>query len=179
MLVIVISSSCGFIAFYDRRVSELAREGNKLLEKDAAISREWRDEFITVFTPENRARFPSNRDDLRPHAENLIRLLEQRVALNNEAAAKFDQAAEISRLEKEKKFASLMAGSLRKDVEINLLLLDQMRLVLDEEIKDQIAFNSAFMTITDNVGLKLKESRDLSSAARECMGRKATLSIPY
>jgi hypothetical protein len=46
---------------YNQKVNELVREGNLLIEQDAVITNEWKTEFVKVFTPENRAKFPSNR----------------------------------------------------------------------------------------------------------------------
>ena len=166
-----------FVSFECVRLGGISRP-RMLLEQDAKISREWRDEFVAVFTPENRAKFPSNRDYLRPHAENLIRLLKQRVILNNGAAARFDQAAAISKLLKEKKCITVMAESFRKDVEINLLFIDQMKLVVDDEIRDQKTFDSEFMTLTDSIADKVKESEDLQTAARACLGAKPLPSLP-
>ena len=103
---------------HNQKVNELVREGNLLIEQDVVITNEWKTEFVKVFMLENRAKFPSNREMLRSHAENQIRLLEQQEALRNSAADKFEQASQISNNEKEKKFTSLFAASFRKDVEV-------------------------------------------------------------
>jgi TPP-dependent 2-oxoacid decarboxylase len=156
---------------YNQKVNELVREANVLLEQGTVITNEWKTEFVKVFTPENRAKFPSNREMLRPHAENQIRLLERLEILSNGAADKFDQASQISNNEKEKKFTSLFAASFRKDVEVSQLFKEQMKLVLDDNIKDLKTFETKFVALTKNVEMKMKERDELQSEGKRIIGR--------
>ena len=156
---------------YNQKVNELVREGNLLIEKDAVITNEWKTEFVKVFTPENRAKFPSNRETLRSHAENQIRLLEQQEALRNSAANKFEQASEISNNEKEKKFTSLFAASFRKDIEISRLFKEQMKLVLDDNIKDLKTFEMKFEELAQIAETKIRERDELQSEGKRVLGK--------
>ena len=156
---------------YNVEVNELAREGNNLLDQSADISHEWNMEFIKVFTPENRAKFPSNREMLRPPAENQIRLLEHQEVLENSAADKFEQANRISNNEKEKRFTLLTAISIRKGVEISQLFKEMMKLVLDDNIKDLKTLETTWMDLTQRIEMKMKERDDLETERKRILGR--------
>lgn len=156
---------------YNQKVNELVREGNLLIEKDAVITNDWKTEFVKVFTPENRAKFPSNREMLRSHAENQIRLLEQQEVLRNNAADKFEQASQISNNEKEKKFTSLFAASFRQDAEISQLFKEQMKLVFDDNIKDSKTFETKFSDLTQSAEAKIKERDELQLEGKKILGK--------
>ena len=156
---------------YNQKVNDLVREGNLLIEQDAVITNEWKTEFVKVFTPENRAKFPSNREMLRSHAENQIKLLEQQKTLRNSAADKYEQASKISNNEKEKKFTLLFAASFRKDAEISRLFEEQMKLVLDDNIKDLKTFETKFMDLAQSAETKMKERDELQSEGKRILGK--------
>lgn len=155
---------------YDQKVNELVREGNLLIEQESVITKGLKSEFVKVFTPENRAKFPSNRETLRFHAENQIKLLEQQESLLNSAARKFEQASQISNNEKEKKFTALFAASFKKDAEISRLFEEQIKLVLDNNIKDLKAFETRFTELTQSAEIKIKERDELQSEGKRILG---------
>lgn len=156
---------------YNQQVNDLVREGNNFLNQESEISNEWKTEFMQFFNPKSRADFPSNREVLRPHAENQIRLLKQMSNLQNNAAEKFEQAGQISTNEKEKKSTSLLAASFRKNMEINQLFEKQMELVLDENIKDQQIFESKFIEITRNIETATEQRDKLQNDAKSILGK--------
>jgi hypothetical protein len=158
---------------YNQKVNDLAREANNLLEQEEAIRSEWKIEFGQFFNPESRAKFPSNREELRPHAENQIRLLEQMEALSNSAVDKFEQASSISNNEKERRYTALIAASLKKGVESYPLFKEQMKLVLDNEIKDSQTFEAKLSDLTQRIAIKTKESAELQAEAGIIIGRQA------
>jgi hypothetical protein len=156
---------------YNQKVNDLAREGNNLLEQEEAVRSDWKIEFGKFFNPENRAKFPANREELRPRAENQIRLLEQMQALSNSAADKFEQASSASNNEKERRFTALTAAAIKKDVESYQLFKEQMKLVLDDEINDSKTFETKFSDLTQRISMKTKESAELKSESERIIGR--------
>jgi hypothetical protein len=156
---------------YDQLVNDLVREGNAMIEQDALITSQWKAEFIKTFTPENRAKFPSNRDELRSSAENQIRLLEQQIVLRSGAADKFEQGSRISKNEKEKKFTSLFAASFRKDAEVSQIFKEQTNLVLDSNINDLQTFEARFKELTQKAEMKIKERDDMQTEAKKILGK--------
>jgi len=157
---------------YNEEVNNLVREGNNLIKQEESVSTEWKTEFITVFTPENRAKFPSNREKLRFHAENQIRLLEQKQVLNNSAVDKFELASQLSNNEKEKRATALFAQSFKKNVEIDQLFKEQMNLVLDDRINDSKTFETQFMDLTQRIEIKGKERDELQTKAKGILERQ-------
>jgi len=158
-------------AGYDQKVNDLARQGNALLEQEETVRSEWKAEFLKHFTPENRAKFPANREELRPHAENQIRLLERMQTLSDSAAEKFEQARGISKNDKEARFTGLIAASVRKSTESYQLFKEQMNLVLDDEIKDSGTFEARFSDLTQRISAKSKESDELKAEAEKVLGK--------
>jgi flagellar motor protein MotB len=156
---------------YNHQVNDLVREGNKLIEQEADITSQWKAEYVKTFTLENRAKFPANRDNLRSSAENQIKLLEQQQNLLSKTADKFEQASQISKNEKEKKFTSLMAESFRKDIEVNQLFKEQVNLILDDNINDLQTFEAKFKELTQKAEMKIKERDNLQAEAKRIIGR--------
>lgn len=156
----------------NQQVNELVREGNNLLNQESEISNDWKTEFMQFFNPKSRADFPSNRELLRPHAENQIRFLKRMSELENNAAEKFEKASQVSTNEKEKKAISLLAASFRKNIEINQVFEKQMELVLDENIKDSQTFESKFTEITRNIETMTAERDRLQNEAKSIIGKK-------
>jgi vacuolar-type H+-ATPase subunit I/STV1 len=156
---------------YNHQVNDLVREGNLLIEQDALIISEWKAESSKTFTPENRAKFPSNREALRPSAENQIRLLEQREDLLNSAAGKFEQASQISTNEKERKVTSLFAASFRKDAEVSQIFKEQANLILDNNINDLQSFEAKFKELIQKAEMKIKERDEMQAEAKRIVGR--------
>ena len=163
--------SCGSVD-YDKSVNDLVREANSLIEQEADIGKEFRNVFVSVFTVENRNKFPSSRETLRPHAENQLRLLQKQKSLLSTAIEKFEQASRISTNDKEKRFTSLMADSLRKDIEIANYFVETMNLVLDEKVTDAKMLKNKFVQSGQNAELKMKERDALQSEAKRIIGKE-------
>ena len=152
------------------RVKGLIAEANILLQEDGRVADNWLGEWGRMFTPQNRAQFPSNRESLRSRGENLIRHLNESTRLNAEAAEKLEQAAGLVTGDKEKKGLTAFAASIRKTVEINSLMKDQMLLASDVEIKDQKTFNEKFMTLMSLIQQKTREKDDQQSEGKALLG---------
>jgi hypothetical protein len=157
---------------YDESVNYLVREANSLIEQEADIGKEFRNEFVSVFTEENRDKFPSNRETLRPHAENQLRLLQKQKSLLSTAIEKLEHASRISANDKEKRFTSLMADSLRKDIEIANYFVETMNLILDEKVTDTQTLKNKFVQTGQNAELKVKERDALQNEAKRIIGKE-------
>ena len=155
-----------------QKANVLMAEGNRLIEREARVTQEWTGEYGKAFTPRNRAQFPSNREVLRVHAENIIKLLGQSAALLSEAAGKYEEASRLLADGKEKQFSTLLASSFRKDVEATELLKEQVGLVNNDEIKDQKTFNEKFMNLAQLIGQKIKERDAMQAEGKTIIGYK-------
>jgi hypothetical protein len=160
ILVIFLVTVASCTGSRTERAKELMSEANGLLEQESKVTKEWTDEYSKVFTPQNRAQFPSNRNWLRTQGDRLIPLLDESSRLSNAAAEKYEQARELFGKEQERRGMALYASSLRKYAEINELLKAQMRLASDEEIKEEQTFNEKFMELMEQIQQKEKEHED-------------------
>ncbi|HZN00322.1 MAG TPA: hypothetical protein VFB70_13050, partial [Pyrinomonadaceae bacterium] len=95
ILLLVTFSGCNHLS-RARQSKALLSEAADLMKQDNDVTQQWTYEFVTTFTPENRAQFPANRDFLRTHAAKIIKLVEESSRLNNNVAAKYEQAARLS-----------------------------------------------------------------------------------
>jgi hypothetical protein len=154
----------------EQRAKLLMAEGNALIEQESKITKEWTDEYGKVFTPQNRAQFPSNRGWLRTQGDRLIPLLDESSRLANAAAEKYEQAREFSSSDQERRGIALYASSVRKYAEINELLKAQMRLASDEAIREEETFNEKFMELMDQIQQKEKEHEDQLKEGKQLLG---------
>ena len=99
-----------------------------------------------------------------------MRLLNESTRLNAGAAEKIEQAAGFMSGAKEKKGLTVFAASIRRNIEINNLMKEQMLLASDVEIKDQKLFNEKFMTLTSLIQRKSNERDDQQAEGKELMG---------
>ena len=79
----------------------------------------------------------------------MTKLLNESSRLGQAAAEKLDQASGLTDNENDRKLMTQVASSLRKDLEVDDLLRSQLRLVHDEEIRDEKTFNARFMELMD------------------------------
>ena len=128
----------------ERQLKALLDEGQQLIKRDADVTQQWSNVFVKVFTPENRAQFPANRDFLRTHAAEIIKLLDESSSLSNSAAAKYEQAAGLSDNDQQRRGLTAFAAGFRKSVEGTGIIKSQMQMVSDETVSDQKIFNEKF-----------------------------------
>ena len=140
------------------RSKTLVTQASTLMRRDAEIAEEWSREFRNVFTPENRAQFPSNRDWLIGRSEKIIALLDESGRAGSEAAAKLEEASRLMRTDQDKKGMALIAAALKKDVEIIQLFKALAQLASDRTINDAKSFNARFDQITSLYQQKRKEN---------------------
>jgi hypothetical protein len=129
----------------ERQMKALLNEAQQLMKRDTDVTGQWSDEFVKVFTPENRAQFPANRDVLRTHAVQIIKLLDESSSLNNRAADKYEQAAGLSDNDQQRRGLTTFASGFRKSAEGNDLIKSQMQMVSDETVLDQKIFNERLL----------------------------------
>src|SRR5215211_4046971 len=135
IFLLVTFSGCNDVA-RERQAKALVSEAYQLMKRDTDVTQQWTDEFVKAFTPENRAQFPANRDFLRTHAAQIVKLLDESSGLNNSAAEKYEQAAGLSGNDQQHRGMSSFASGFRKSVEANELLKFQMQMVSDETVVD-------------------------------------------
>jgi hypothetical protein len=152
------------------RAKALMGEANDLLEQQSKITSQWAAEYGKVFSPQNRAQFPSNRNSLRTHADALIKLLDESSRLSNAAADKYEQASKLAGNDQERRGMVQFVTAMRNDVEVNELLKSQMRLVADEAIKDEQTFNEKFTDAMKLIQQKEKESEDHMNEGKRLLG---------
>ncbi len=173
VIVSLLLSVPGCSSSQDRlKANALMAEGNTLVEREARVTQEWTGEYGKAFAARNRAEFPSNREVLRVHAKNIIKLLGQSAALRSEAAAKYEEASRLLADGKEKQFATLLASSFRKDVEATELLKEQVGLVDNDEINDKKTFNERFMNLAQRIEQKVKERDAMQAEVKTIIGYK-------
>ena len=157
----------------EQRAKELMSEAGSLFAKSGTkLTEQWTNEYKTAFTVENRAKFPANRDSLRASADKIITILDESSGVDRMMAEKYEEASKLAGTDDERRGASLIADALRKDIEINNLLKAQMRLVSDEEIKDEKTLNDKFMQSWQRIHEKQRESGDLLSQGKRALGVK-------
>lgn len=138
LVVLLVGASSGCKqASQDQRANDLAREANQLGKQSTELIRQWADEYQKTFTTENGAKFPGNRDWMRAQAEKIIAILDESSSVDRRTAAKFEEAGQLYSKDGDRRAATLIATSLRRNIEVNELIKAQVRLVSDETIKDE------------------------------------------
>jgi|RhiMethySRZTD1v2_1073278.scaffolds.fasta_scaffold03686_14 hypothetical protein len=166
ILLLVTFSGCNHLS-RARQSKALLSEAADLMKQDNDVTQQWTYEFVTTFTPENRAQFPANRDFLRTHAAKIIKLVEESSRLNNNVAAKYEQAARLSGYDQRQKGMTSFAAGFRKNVEMNEILKSQMQMVSDQRIVDPRIFNEKFLHSGNLMRQKQNESqRDFAEGKR-------------
>jgi DNA-binding transcriptional regulator YbjK len=152
------------------RAKALMVEANDFLQQQSKFTTQWADQYGKVFSPQNRAQFPANRNWFRTQADALSKLLDESSKLSNAAADKYEQAGKLMGKDQEQRGMTLFATAMRTDVEANELLKSQMRLVHDEQITDQETFNKKFMDAMRVIQQKEKEGEDQMNEGKRLLG---------
>ena len=118
---------------------------------------QWAREFGPVFTEQNRAKFPANRDWLNSRAQQIIPLIDESLRLSNKAVEKYEEATRLISNDQQRKGLSLMVGSFRKSIEIEQMFKAQAQLASDQTITDAKTFNEKFASLDEMIRQKQKE----------------------
>ena len=149
------------------QVKVLLGEANDLLKQQSEVTGRWVNDFVTVFTAENRRQFPANRAFLQSHAEKILQRLDESVSLGNRAAEKYEQAARLSSDDQQRRGFVQVASSFRKDVEVDEIFTSQIKIVFDDTIVDAKSFNEKFSQSGHLIAQKKRESElDLAEGRR-------------
>lgn len=170
LIFLVFSVSCNTAFTRERKIKALLNEAVELMKRDTDVAGEWTDQYVKAFKPENLAQFPANRDFLRTHAEQIIKLLDESCSLNNRTAAKYEQAAGLSRNAQVYRGLTTFASGFRKTVEMNELLKSQMQMVLDDKVLDKQLFKEKFLQLGQLIGQKHNESQNQFGEGKRLLG---------
>ena len=148
----------------------LMSDANTLIIRDGDVTQRWLSEFAKVFTEENRAKFPSNRDFFRTHAAQILNLVDESSRLNNSAAEKYEQAAALSSNEQERRGMRLFVSSFRKSAEASGMVRSQMQIVSDETVVDAKTFNQKIVDSWRLIEQKQRESAQDMKEGKRLLG---------
>jgi len=112
-----------------------------------------------IFTVQNRAKFPANRDWLNSRVHEILPLLDESLRLEAEAAEKFEESSRLWSKEQHRKGVALIAASYRKSVEIEQSFKELALLALDPTITDATTFNEKYQRILELINEKDKERK--------------------
>jgi hypothetical protein len=154
----------------ESRSKNLLDEANKLLAQQTQVDSTWSREYGQVFSAEQRAKFPSNRDFLRSRAEKLIMLLDESSRLGNAAAEKYEQASGLVRDDKQKRGMVLFASGIKKAVETNQLFKEFAQLASDTTIQDEKTLNERFTHLKSLIEQKRKERDEKFAEGKRLLG---------
>jgi hypothetical protein len=141
----------------NKRAQALFDEATKISDQEIKIMNQWAREFGQVFSEQNRAQFPGNRDWLNSRAQTILPRIDESLRLSNEALDKYEEGGRLLSNEQQRKGWALITASFRKSIEIEELLKAQAQLASDQTITDAKAFNEKFAHITAVIKQKQKE----------------------
>jgi hypothetical protein len=151
------------------RQKVLLSEADTISEQELKIFDKWTRVFSQVFTDENRAQFPSNRDWMISELERIIASIDETARLANEAADKYEEASRLTSKERDKKAIALIAASTRRNAEMMQLFKAQAQLPSDRTIKDQKEFNKKFLDLRELVSRKQREKSEHFEEAKRLL----------
>ena len=157
LLFVLLLSLTGCKSSSQKRAEALFGEGLKLSIEQGKVLARYTREVDQIFTVQNRAKFPANRDWLNRRAQESLPLLDECLRLENEAAEKFEESSRLWSKEQQRKGVALIAASYRKSIEIEQLFKEQALLASDPTITDAKAFNEKFIRIRELVLQKQKQ----------------------
>lgn len=152
----------------------------KVLFSDAAILRKqytkvterWAREIIEVWTVQNGAKFPSNRDWFISRGEKISPVIDESARLANEMAAKYEQASRSVNSDRDKRGLALFAASARKDVEITQLAKALVQLASDRTINDKETLNERAGALMRSIQKTQKQSDEQFDEAARLLRNK-------
>ena len=170
LILLLTTVSCSSAVTRQRLSKALMSEAYELIKRDTDLADQWTGAYKKAFTPENRAQFPANRDFLRTHAAQIIKILDESSSLNNGAADRYEQAADLSGSDQQHKGLTTLASGFRKTVEMNELLKSQMQIVSDDKVVDKQLFNEKFLHLGQLIAQKLSESQNQFGEGKRLLG---------
>jgi hypothetical protein len=141
----------------DKRAQALFNEATKISDQEVKLMNQWAREFGEVFSEQNRAQFPGNRDWLNSRAQTIVPRIDESLRLSNEALAKYEEGGRLLSNEQQRKGWALITASFKQSIEIEELLKAQAQLASDKTITDGKAFNEKFAHLTELMKQKQKD----------------------
>jgi len=152
-----------------KRGEALFSEGYKISERQIKYLNQYAREFGQIFTEQNRAQFPANRDSLNSRVQKILPLMDESLRLGTEATEKIEEASRLMSRVQDRKGVALIAASFRKSVEIEQLFKQQALLLSDPTITDAKTFNEKFVHMNELVRQKQKEKDDQFDEGKRLM----------
>ena len=106
---------------------------------------------MKAFNPQNRPKFPANRESLQISANNIIKILDENSRLSNQAVATYEQAAGLMTNEQQRRGTTMAVSALKTSLQIDDLFKSQVQLVFDEKIVNEKTFNERFLAIANQI----------------------------
>ena len=169
LLFVLLLSLAGCKSDSQKRAEALIGEGLKISIEQGKVLHRYAREVGQIFTAENRAKFPANRDSLSSRVHEILPLLDESLRLENQAAEKFEEASRLMTKEQQRKGVALIAASYRKSIEIEQLLKQEALLVSDPTITDAKAFNERFLRLNELVFQKQREHDEQFNEGKRLM----------
>lgn len=157
LLVLLLFSLHGCRSSAEERRNRLFSQSLRLGEQQTKIMERWAQELSQILSEQNRAQFPSNRDNLTSRVEKVIPLVDESSQLGKEAAEKCEEAGRLMSTDRDKKGFALICASMRNDVELGELFKAQAQLVSDNTIKDARGLNDKWIYFNGLILQKQKE----------------------
>ena len=169
LLLLLLLSLTGCRAISQKRAEALFSEASKISDQQLKFLNQYAREFGQIFTEQNRAQFPANRDSLNSRVQKILPLMNESLRLGNEATEKYEEASRLMAREQDRRGVALIAASFRKSVEIEQMLKQQALLVSDQTITDAKTFNEKFVHINELIRQKQKEKDDQFDEGKRLM----------
>src|SRR5918912_1098023 len=145
------------------KANQLVDEGNKLVEEGNQLGQDAAAKNKEIF--DNINDFPSNRDELRKPANELLDIIDKGSGKFRDASKKFDEASKLKVDDKFKEYLSLKSQEFNKHAEHIDSIKGIPQAVLDENIKDLRALNAKLTSVNDKIEKVGKEWKDLEAKA--------------
>ena len=169
LLFVLLLSLAGCKSSSQKRAEALFGEGLKISIEHGKVLERYAREIAQIFTVQNRAKFPANRDWLSNRVHEVLPLLDESLRLENEAAEKFEESSRLWTKEQNRKGVALIAASYRRSAEMKQLFKELLVLPSDPTITDATTFNQKFLHFHQLISQKEKEREAQFEEGRQLM----------
>ena len=142
----------------EERWKTLFSDANILRKQYTKVTERWALEIIEVWTVQNGAKFPSNRDWFISRSEKIVPVIDESARLANEMAGKYEEASRLVNSDPDKRGLALFAASARKDIEITQLAKTLVQLASDRTINDKDTLNERAGSLMRSIQQTQKQS---------------------
>ena len=169
--VLLMIGLCGCkSASREKEAAAIFARANAVWAQTTKTRKEWTDEYVKAFSPENREQFPANRAALQTSGDKIVNILNEETRLTNEAIPQYEQAIALITNEQQRKGMNLLISSLRKGLESHEFVKSQMRLASDESIVDAKTFEKRFLSLGKQFGRSQRDSNAQLEEGKRILG---------